>query len=265
MNVGMDAAEPIRDRAIGQRVAPLRTLRAVARLLLVAVLVSAVNALSRVRLRRGADADLALRIYSRLSAALVRLLGVAVDTEGSPPARQCVVVANHRSYVDIPLLMSAIPSVFLSKIEIGGWPLFGTAARLSRTVFVDREDRESRNRALGELGVRLDRGERIIVFPEGTTTTGPGCSSFRAGAFRLAASRGIAVVPVAIAYGHRLDAWVDDTSFVAHFLDRFRQPRMRVSMVIGPELHGTDAAVLKDRAERWIRGRLSRLDASADA
>ena len=261
MNVGTDAAAPIEDRRVDPGIVSLRALRAVGRLLLVAVLVSAVNVVSRIRLRLQPDSGLARCIYARLSATLVRLLGVAVQYEGRPPVGQCVVVANHRSYVDIPLLMAAVPSVFLSKIEIGGWPLFGTAARLSGTVFVNREDRESRRLALEELGERLDGGERIIVFPEGTTSTGPSCAAFRTGAFRLAAARGLAVVPIAIAYRDVRDAWVDDDSFLGHFLDRFREPRMYVAVVFGPALRGVDAGALKDHAELWVRERLARLDA----
>ena len=257
-------ADTVNDPRLGQRAAPVWALRAVGRLLLVAALVTAVNAASRVRLRLARDPDaLAKRIFSRLAATLVRLLGVVVERHGEPPAGLCVVVANHRSYVDIPLLMAAVPAVFLAKTEIAGWPLFGTSARLSRTVFVDRDDRESRKRALDELGARLDRGERITVFPEGTTTTGPGCAPFRAGAFRLAAARGLPVVPVAIGYRDRRDAWVDDDSFVAHFLDRFREPRMAVTLTIGPELRGADGAALRDRAEQWILERLAPLDGAA--
>jgi len=259
--IAANGAGAIGARSVGQRTVPLGTLRAVGRLLLVAMSVSIVNAVSGLRLRFArAPEALAKTIFSRLATALVRLLGVAVEHQGASPPDLCVVVANHRSYVDIPLLMSAVPSVFLAKTEIAGWPLFGTSARLSRTVFVDRDDRESRNRALAALGARLDRGERIVVFPEGTTTTGPGCSPFRTGAFRLAAARDLPVVPIAICYRDRRDAWVDDASFVGHFLDRFRERNMAVTLAIGPELRGSDASVLKNDSERWILERLARLD-----
>jgi 1-acyl-sn-glycerol-3-phosphate acyltransferase len=259
--IAANGAGAIGARRLGRRAAPLGALRAVGRLLLLALLVSIVNAVSGLVLRwaRAPEAR-AKRTFSRLSTMLVRLLGVVVERDGRAPPGLCVVVANHRSYVDIPLLMSAVPSVFLAKTEIAGWPLFGTSARLSRTVFVDRDDRDSRSRALAELGARLDRGERIAVFPEGTTTTGPGCSPFRTGAFRLAAARGLPVVPIAICYRDRGDAWVDDASFVGHFLDRFREPNMVVTLAIGPELRGADASELKDGAERWILERLARLD-----
>jgi 1-acyl-sn-glycerol-3-phosphate acyltransferase len=209
------------------------------------------------------SAHLALAIYRRLAGLLVRLLGVAAVVEGEPPAGLCVIVANHRSYIDIPLMMSAMPSIFLAKIEIAGWPLFGTAARFTSTVFVDRDDPVSRQRAFATLGEALDRGERIVVFPEGTTSTGPSCLPFRTGAFRLAAARELPIVPVAIAYHDRDVAWVDDQSFVAHFLECFRARQVAVSVTIGREIRGRDAAALRERAENWVRARLAATDGAA--
>jgi 1-acyl-sn-glycerol-3-phosphate acyltransferase len=180
--------------------------------------------------------------------------------EGQPPEGLCVIVANHRSYIDIPLVMSMMPSIFLSKIEIAAWPLFGTAARLTSTVFVDRDDPTSRRHAFAALGEVIDRGERVVVFPEGTTSTGPGCLPFRTGAFRLAAARGLPIVPVAIAYHDRDAAWVDDTSFVAHFLECFRARRVAVSVTIGDAIRDPDPGALRERVEHWVLARLAATD-----
>ena len=241
-------------------------IRATVRLLLLAVLVTAGNVFARIRLARShAPHARAREIFQRLSGALVRLLGLRVERSGRLPRGLCVVVANHRSYVDIPLMMSQTPSTFLAKSEIARWPLFGAAARLCGTVFVERDDRGSRKRALEHLGGLLDGGERIIVFPEGTTSTGPGCLPFRPGVFRLAAAKGIAVVPVAIAYRDARDAWVDDASFVGHFLERFDERRMRVVVAIGPPLFADDAEALKQAAEQWISERLMIHDQAMEA
>jgi lyso-ornithine lipid O-acyltransferase len=243
------------------RARPLRACRSAGRLLAVALLVGGTNALARIPLHLArAPERLARAIYARLATWLLRLLGVRVELEGRAPEGLSVIVANHRSYVDVPLVMSTMPSVFLAKAEIAGWPLFGTAARLARTVFVDRDDPGSRQRAFAALGDALDRGQRIVVFPEGTTSTGPGCLPFRDGAFRLAAGRDLPIVPVAIAYHDVGAAWVDDSSFVAHFLECFRARRLRVSVAIGDEIRGRDAAALRQRAEQWVRGRLAAVD-----
>jgi 1-acyl-sn-glycerol-3-phosphate acyltransferase len=246
---------------LGARTRPLRAVRALGRLLVVALLVGTTNAFAGLLLRLTAEPErLARAIYSRLSGWLVRLLGVAAVVEGRLPEGLCVIVANHRSYIDIPLVMSMMPSIFLSKVEIAAWPLFGTAARLTSTIFVDRDDPTSRRHAFAALGEVLDRGERVVVFPEGTTSTGPGCLPFRTGAFRLAAARGLPIVPVAIAYHDRDVAWVDDTSFVAHFLECFRARRVAVSVAIGDAIRGREPGALCERAEHWILARLAATD-----
>ena len=64
-------------------------------------------------------------------------LGIEYQVEGQPPTRG-LVVANHLSYLDILVLSAAMPCFFVAKIEIGGWPFFGKAARIGGTIFVDR-------------------------------------------------------------------------------------------------------------------------------
>ncbi len=257
-----DAGPEVADAEIlGGRARPLRAVRALGRLLAVALLVGTTNAFAGLSLRLTAAPErLSRAIYRRLSGLLVRLLGVAAVIEGQPPEGLCVIVANHRSYIDIPLVMSMMPSIFLSKIEIAAWPLFGTAARLTSTVFVDRDDPTSRRHAFAALGEVIDRGERVVVFPEGTTSTGPGCLPFRTGAFRLAAARGLPIVPVAIAYHDRDAAWVDDTSFVAHFLECFRARRVAVSVTIGDAIRDPDPGALRERVEHWVLARLAATD-----
>jgi 1-acyl-sn-glycerol-3-phosphate acyltransferase len=238
-------------------------LRAATRLLVLATLASGGELWCRLSAIRASDPHAAvLECLRRISALLIGALGMQVDRSGVPPAGLAVVVANHRSYVDIPLLLAHAPAVFLAKAEIGDWPLFGRLARRTRTVFVRREDAESRKQALERLGALLDEAVPIAVFPEGTTSCGPSVRAFRAGAFRLAAERGIGVVSVAIAYHDPDDAWVDDDDFVSHFLARFAAPRMRVSIRFGPVLRDRDGLVLAERARRWIAGELAELDAS---
>ena len=236
-------------------------LRASARFLALSAIATGGRVWCGWRARRSQDPHRAildgLRVVSRL---LVERLGVDVDRLGEPPVESALIVANHRSYVDIPLLLAHVPAVFLAKVEIGDWPLFGPLARLARTVFVRREDSASRRAALDRLGDLMDAAFSIIVFPEGTTSRGPGVGPFRAGTFRLAVERGITVVPVAIAYHDPLDAWVDDDDFLSHFLTRFAASRMQVSLRFGPRLHGDDPSEIAERARRWIAEQLEELD-----
>ncbi len=61
---------------------------------------------------------------------------------------------------------------FVAKREVAGWPLFGRLAKLQRTVFVDRDRRHTTGRERDEISERLKAGEKIVLFPEGTSHTG---------------------------------------------------------------------------------------------
>jgi 1-acyl-sn-glycerol-3-phosphate acyltransferase len=187
----------------------------------------------------------------------VRRLGIELEVSGSAPRERVLLLANHRSYIDIPILLSQLPCSFLAKAEIASWPLFGSAARLQHTVFVQREDRASRRASRAGALDRLQRGLSFAAFPEGTTSRGPGTLPFFEGLFRLAEEHGIPIVPVAIDYDDPNDAWVDDDPFLGHFLSCFRKRRIRVSLSFGPTLRGEQVQDLKREAEGWIRERLA--------
>ena len=79
-------------------------------------------------------------IYHRL---LCKILGVTLIIEGAPPTGAALLVANHVSWLDIPVLSAIAPLSFIAKREVRVWPLFGAMAKLQRTVFVNRESRHS--------------------------------------------------------------------------------------------------------------------------
>jgi 1-acyl-sn-glycerol-3-phosphate acyltransferase len=170
-----------------------------------------------------------------------------------------LLLANHRSYVDIVALLAQRPCAFLGKREIAEWPLFGVAARETHTVFVKREDKASRRAARAGALALLRQGVVFAAFPEGTTSHGPGVLPFFPGLFELAAEHGIPVVPVAIEYANRDDAWVGDDGFVPHFLGCFRRSRMQMALAFGPVLQRSDKEGLRAEAEAWIRSRLETL------
>lgn len=169
-----------------------------------------------------------------------------------------MLVANHRSWVDIPAILSCVECAFLAKHEMGGWPLFGALARRMHTVFVDRDSKPSRRHARRRLVDLLDEGLRVALFPEGTTSRGPGFLPFQPGMFHAAAERGVPVVPVAVHYDFEEDAWVGDDSLFGHFLDRFSRRSMAVYVTFGPALSGREGAALQCAAEDWIAAALAR-------
>lgn len=128
-------------------------------------------------------------------------LGVRVRVTGAPaPARPLLVTPNHCSWLDIPVIGSLMPISFVAKAEVASWPLFGLLAKLQRSVFVDRTRRTATGKAADELGRRLAEGDCMVLFPEGTSSTGDVVLPFRSAL--LGAARG------AIDAGGHAEVWV---------------------------------------------------------
>ena len=97
-------------------------------------------------------------------------MGVRVHLDGNLAAdRPLLIVANHISWLDIPVLSTVAPLSFVAKAEMASWPLFGWMAKMQRTVFVARDERRRAGIQAGEIAARLAALETIVLFPEGTT------------------------------------------------------------------------------------------------
>ena len=83
-----------------------------------------------------------------------------------------LLVANHTSWLDIPVLSAVAPVSFVAKKEVGGWPFVSSLARLQRSVFVDRARRTAVGETAGEILARLAQGDTIVLFAEGTSSDG---------------------------------------------------------------------------------------------
>ena len=116
------------------------------------------------------------------------------------PAGPCVVVSNHASYLDGPLLMAALPSRFTFVVQHGAasWPLAGRVIKAMGVRFVERESKRAGAAQLLGLIRRLQDGESLAVFPEGTFNAEPALLKFHGGAFLTAAHAGVPVVPAVI-------------------------------------------------------------------
>jgi 1-acyl-sn-glycerol-3-phosphate acyltransferase len=237
--------------------APIGILRVAWRLvLLLAITRYSVFRLHAERHGAGACPHAATRRGDAWARAMTRLLGVRVRRHGEPPGEPVLLLANHRSYLDIPVLLAQLPCAFLAKAEVAEWPLFGVAARLHHTVFVKREDPESRRRSREEALRVLRQRVAFVAFPEGTTSYGPGTLPFYPGLFRLAEEHGLPVVPVMIEYARREDCWVGADSFLGHFVACFRRPTVDVTVCFGEPVRANDVGDLRAHVAGWIRDRL---------
>ena len=141
------------------------------------------------------------RLYHRM---VCRVLGIKLTTRGTvSTTHPTLFVSNHASYIDIEVLGALIAGSFVAKSEVKSWPVFGTLAQLQRTVFVDRRVRSSADQRDSLTG-RLQAGDSLILFPEGTSNDGNRLRPFKSALFSAAeirvADQPLTVQPVTIAY-----------------------------------------------------------------
>src|SRR3546814_10571195 len=116
-----------------------------------------------------------------------RLLGIEIERHGQPSDRHpTLYVANHVSYLDIEVLGALLKASFVAKAEVATWPFFAWLARLQETVFVERRVRHAAQHR-DEMARRLDAGDDLILFPEGTSGDGTAVLSFKSALFSAAA------------------------------------------------------------------------------
>ncbi|MGW4231920.1 lysophospholipid acyltransferase family protein [Streptomyces sp. NPDC004980] len=129
----------------------------------------------------------------------IRVTGAAAG-EGRSPVGE-LVVANHVSWLDIPLVAAVLPARMLAKSEIRTWPLLGPLAALGGTLFIERDRLRALPGAVRALAVALASGSRVAVFPQGSTWCGRSDGGrFRHAAFQAAVDAGAVVRPVRIRY-----------------------------------------------------------------
>ncbi|MFB6981047.1 lysophospholipid acyltransferase family protein [Streptomyces scopuliridis] len=143
------------------------------------------------------------RLTRRWARTVLRLFGLRVRVVGEPAPRRgpgVLVVANHVSWLDIPLLATVFPGRMLAKSEIRRWPLLGALAALGGTLFVERERLRALPGTVRTLSTALTAGSRVIVFPEACTWCGRELGRFTTAVFQAALDADAAVRPVRITY-----------------------------------------------------------------
>ena len=109
-----------------------------------------------------------------------RLLGIRIHIDGEVVRNEPVlIVSNHVSWLDIPVLSAVAPVSFVAKSEVSKWPFVSWLAKLQRTVFVDRTRRSDVGRVTNAMADRLAGGDTLILFAEGTSTDGNRVLAFR--------------------------------------------------------------------------------------
>ncbi|MDJ0946227.1 MAG: lysophospholipid acyltransferase family protein [Kiloniellales bacterium] len=178
-----------------------------------------------------------------------RIAGFKVEVRGQARREHpTLFVCNHVSYFDIPIVGALVDGCFVAKSEVRTWPVIGIMARLQRSVFIERMPRRAADHR-NELLDRLEGGDNLILFPEGTSSDGNGVLPFKSSLFAIAqsqvAGQPVVVQPVSIAYT-KLDgmplgrylrpffAWYGDMELAGHLWQALALGRCTVVVEFHP-------------------------------
>jgi 1-acyl-sn-glycerol-3-phosphate acyltransferase len=212
-------------------------------------------------------------LYHRLLCALigVRIREVGVRSTASP----ALILSNHVSWLDIPVIAALAPVVFIAKSEVAGWPLFDWLAKLQRTIFINRQARHQTGAATREIAGRLLGGDAVVLFAESTSSDGIRVLPFRSslvGAVHHALGASthhthVTVQPMSLAYvgfggvpiGRGLRervAWYGDAELIPHLLSVLATGAVDVVVSWGEakayDMSADRKAITRD-AERAVR------------
>lgn len=195
-----------------------------------------------------------------------KIVGVRLCVDGEL-ARQngVLVVSNHVSWLDITVLSAVAPVSFVAKNEVSTWPFVKWLAKLQRSVFVDRERRTQTSTKVTEILDRLEAGDHVVIFAEGTSSDGNGVLPFRTALFAAVkppsgapsagdnADSDVAVQTLALTYtkayglplgrrGRPQVAWYGDMDLASHAWRLLGLGPLEANIRIGPPVPLDDFA-----------------------
>jgi 1-acyl-sn-glycerol-3-phosphate acyltransferase len=150
------------------------------------------------------------------AAGLLARAGVRLEVMGQPPVKGPVlVVSNHISWLDIPMMHAARHCRFISKSDVKGWPIIGTLATAAGTLYIERSSRRDALRMVSSMQEAFGRGEILAVFPEGTTGDGRELLPFHSNLLEAAVQCDAPVLPVGLRF---VDGKTGESSYAATYV-----------------------------------------------
>ena len=175
------------------------------------------------------------------------IAGLDIAASGPRPIRPVFLIANHVSWLDIPVLSWITGSAFVGHDGLAAMPLLKELCAMNGTVFIARHDRASVAEQIEQVRGALAHTLALTIFPEGTTSDGTGLLPFKSALLSACEPlpAGIDVQPVLLDYGAEAAdiAWIGEEHGLHNFLRILaRRRRLRVEVKFLAPLAGADAA-----------------------
>jgi 1-acyl-sn-glycerol-3-phosphate acyltransferase len=174
---------------------------------------------------------------------LLSKIAIHLVVNGKPPVQGPVLLAaNHISWLDIVVMLASCPCRFVSKAEVGQWPVVGTLTRAAGTLFITRSSRRDALRVVHQMVEKLHVDSNVVlaIFPEGTTSNGQQVLPFHANLFQAAISANAPVQPVSLRFEYAADGepslapcYIDDDTLLGSVWRTLTAPQQRVVLNFG--------------------------------
>lgn len=212
----------------------------------------------------------AFRFWCR---SLCRIFGIRVTRRGPTPRPPFFLVANHLSYVDVLVLGTELPCIFVAKAEIDRWPIFGALCRSVNTIFIDRASKRALPAVIAAIETTLAAGQGVVIFPEGTSGAGHAVLPFRSSLLELPARMGYPVHQATLTYAvppgappaHLSVTWWGEMPLAPHLSSFLRLAWVDARLEFGDgAIAGEDRKQLADRLHAAVARRFEPLVESAE-
>jgi 1-acyl-sn-glycerol-3-phosphate acyltransferase len=182
------------------------------------------------------------RCFGGWARAATRIIRLKINRLHAPPSAPFLLVSNHLSYIDVVVLQTQSDCAFVAKKELAGWPILGSLCRTMDTIFIDRTVKRDIPHVLTKIERTLERGLGVVLFAEGTSTSGHSVSPFKSSLLEFAARNRVPVYYASISYVTPADeaaaeqsvCWWGDMTFKDHVFRLFQMKSFEANVVYGP-------------------------------
>ena len=202
------------------------------------------------------------------------IIGLRIHTTGEDPEPPFLLVSNHLGYLDVFVFMSHLSCALVAKQQVRSWPVIGYLVKIGGTIFIDRTSRRDVLRINDRLEEAMQRGQGIIVFPEGTSTAGDQVLPFRASLLAPIAASDRPVHFASLTYrtpgsdvpAYQTAAWWGDMTFADHFWRMLAVPRIDARVRFGRiEGDTDDRKEIAKRLTEEVRAHFEPIPGAAEA
>jgi len=200
-------------------------------------------------------------VFISLKGVLLWVVGVRVHGEKFETMAPGMIMANHRSYLDVLFIPTKTLFTIVGKVEVRSWPVIGWAARALGVIWVKRESKESRRATRDYIVKAMQKGETVVLFPEGTSGEGPLLLPLKPGMFFECATHGFPIYQWSLHFDNAKTAFPPGIPFMKHLWLLCKEWHVNAYIEIREEpIHGSDGQALVNDATQWWNSSLTKLN-----